>query len=98
MTNRLKKITPFVEFPSKEIDEFDDIESQIKIVLNTETKKTKILETYFVDVKVKGEWKERYEVEAESEDDARDRWHDGDWIEASDHLGNEREVIDVEKW
>jgi hypothetical protein len=79
MTNRLKKITPFVEFPSKEIDEFE------------------ILETYFVDVKVKGEWKERYEVEAESEDDARDRWHDGDWIEASDHLGNEREVIEVEK-
>lgn len=55
------------------------------------------METYFVDVKVKGEWKERYEVEAESEDDARDRWNDGDWIEASDHLGNEREVIEVEK-
>ena len=55
------------------------------------------METYFVDVKVKGEWKERYEVEAESEDDARDRWNDGDWSEASDHLGNEREVIEVEK-
>ena len=32
--------------------------------------KPTVLQTYIVDVKVKGEWEERYEVEAESEDDA----------------------------
>ena len=55
------------------------------------------METYFVDVKVKGEWEERYEVEAESEDDARDRWNDGEYLDSNNFLGNEREVIDVEK-
>ena len=55
------------------------------------------MKTYFVDVKVKGYWHERYEIEAESEDDARDRWTDGDHIDSDNFLGNEREVIDVEK-
>lgn len=57
---------------------------------------TNELETYFVDVKVVGHWYERYEVEAESEEDARDHWIDGDHIESYEHCGNEREVYEVE--
>jgi len=56
------------------------------------------METYFVDVKVVGHWYERYEVEAESEDDARDRWNDGEYVDSNDFMGNEREVIHVEKF
>jgi len=56
------------------------------------------METYFVDVKVVGHWYERYEVEAESEDDAKDRWNDGDHLESYEHCGNEREVVEVERW
>ena len=59
--------------------------------------KPTVLQTYIVDVKVKGEWEERYEVEAESEDDARNRWTDGQYIESSNYFGNEREAIEVEK-
>ncbi len=55
------------------------------------------METYFVDVKVKGYWHERYEIEAESEDDARDHWDDGQYIESNNFDGHEREVVDVEK-
>tara|TARA_R100000008_G_C3567213_1_gene159848 strand:- start:877 stop:1071 length:195 start_codon:yes stop_codon:yes gene_type:complete len=60
--------------------------------------KPTVLQTYIVDVKVKGEWEERYEVEAESEDDARDRWTDGDYVDSNNYMGNEREVIHVEKF
>ena len=98
MSNRLKKITPFVEPPSEELGEFDDIEAHTKIVFNTKTKKAKILETYFVDVKAVGHWHERYEVEAESEEDARDRYMDGDHIETYEHCTNETEVVEVERW
>ncbi len=59
--------------------------------------KPTVLQTYIVDVKVKGEWEERYEVEAESEDDARDRWNDGEYVDSNNFMGNEREVIEVEK-
>ena len=59
--------------------------------------KPTVLQTYIVDVKVKGEWEERYEVEAESEDDARDRWNDGEYVDSNNYMGNEREVIEVEK-
>tara|TARA_R100000152_G_C6765357_1_gene190158 strand:- start:244 stop:438 length:195 start_codon:yes stop_codon:yes gene_type:complete len=59
--------------------------------------KPTVLQTYIVDVKVKGEWEERYEVEAESEDDARDRWNDGEYVDSNNYMGNEREVIHVEK-
>jgi len=59
---------------------------------------TNELETYFVDVKVVGHWYERYEVEAESEDDAKDRWNDGDHLESYEHCGNEREVVEVERY
>ena len=41
---------------------------------------TNELETYSVHVKVIGHWYEEYQVEAESEEDARDRWLDGDHI------------------
>ncbi len=60
--------------------------------------KPTVLQTYIVDVKVKGEWEERYEVEAESEDDARDRWNDGEYVDSNNYMGNEREVIHVEKF
>ena len=60
--------------------------------------KPTVLQTYIVDVKVKGEWEERYEVEAESEDDARDRWNDGEYVDSDNYMGNEREVIHVEKY
>ena len=56
------------------------------------------MKTYIVDVKVKGEWEERYEVEAESEDDARNRWTDGEYVDSNNYMGNEREVIHVEKF
>lgn len=59
--------------------------------------KPTVLETYFVDVKVVGHWYERYQVEAESEDDARDRWNDGEYVDSNNYMGNEREVIHVEK-
>lgn len=60
--------------------------------------KPTVLETYFVDVKVVGHWYERYQVEAESEDDARDRYIDGDHIETYEHCQNDAEVVEVEKY
>lgn len=56
------------------------------------------METYFVDVKVVGHWYERYEVEAESEDDARDRYNDGTQVQTYEHCQNEAEVVEVERW
>ena len=37
---------------------------------------------YIVEVEVTGSWIERYGVKATSEDEARDNWHDGEYIEA----------------
>ena len=56
------------------------------------------METYFVDVKVVGHWYERYEVEAESEDDAKDRYNDGTQVQTYEHCQNEAEVVEVERW
>ena len=56
------------------------------------------METYSVHVKVIGHWYEEYQVEAESEEDAMDRWIDGDCMEQYEHCGNEREVVQVEKY
>lgn len=56
------------------------------------------METYFVNVRVVGRWYERYEIEAESEEDARDQYIDGDFVGAYEHCGNEREVEEVENW
>ena len=53
------------------------------------------MNTYFVDVKVVGHWYERYEVEADSMADAKDNWHDGEFIESYEHCGNERDVVEV---
>ena len=60
--------------------------------------KPTVLETYFVDVKIVGHWYERYEVEAESEDDARDRYIDGNLIDRYEHCQNDAEVVEVEKY
>ncbi len=58
----------------------------------------KQMETYSVHVKVIGHWYEEYQVEAESEEDAMDRWIDGDCMEQYEHCGNEREVVEVERY
>ena len=55
------------------------------------------MNTYFVDVKVVGHWYERYEVEADSMADAKDNWHDGEFIESYEHCGNERDVVEVKQ-
>ena len=57
------------------------------------------METYIVDVKSqRPPGKKDMKVEAESEDDARDRWNDGEYVDSNDFMGNEREVIHVEKF
>ena len=40
---------------------------------------------FIVEVEVSGHWTERYSVKATSEDEARDNWHDGEYIEAYDY-------------
>jgi|TARA_Y100000004_G_scaffold12706_1_gene13599 hypothetical protein len=59
---------------------------------------TNELETYSVHVKVIGHWYEEYQVEAESEEDARDRWLDGDQVQRYEHCTNETEVYEVERY
>ena len=59
---------------------------------------TNELETYSVHVKVIGHWYEEYQVEAESEEDARDRWLDGDKVQRYEHCTNETEVYEVERY
>jgi len=56
------------------------------------------METYSVHVKVIGHWYEEYQVEAESEEDARDRWIDGDQVQRYEHCTNETEVYEVERY
>ena len=63
-----------------------------------ETKYDNELETYSVHVKVIGHWYEEYQVEAESEEDARDRWLDGDQVQRYEHCTNETEVYEVERY
>ena len=62
------------------------------------------METYIVNVKVKGEWEERYKVEAKSKEDAENRWTKGQYIDSKHFIDNRhylkrlwREVINVEK-
>tara|TARA_R100001163_G_C5005826_1_gene153392 strand:+ start:411 stop:605 length:195 start_codon:yes stop_codon:yes gene_type:complete len=59
--------------------------------------KPTVLETYSVHVKVIGHWYEEYQVEAESPEDAADRWLDGDQVQRYEHCTNETEVYEVEK-
>lgn len=59
---------------------------------------TNELETYSVHIKVVGHWYEEYQVEAESEEDARDRWLDGDQVQRYEHCTNETEVYEVERY
>ena len=58
----------------------------------------KQMETYSVHIKVIGHWYEEYQVEAESEEDARDRWLDGDMVQRYEHGTNESEVYEVERY
>jgi len=55
------------------------------------------MERYFVDVKQIGHWYERYEVEAESEEAAKEKWHDGDMTDAYEHCVFESKVKEVEE-
>jgi len=59
---------------------------------------TKELETYSVHIKVVGHWYEEYQVEAESEEDAMDRWIDGDQVQRYEHCLNDSEVVEVERY
>lgn len=59
---------------------------------------TNELETYSVHIKVIGHWYEEYQVEAESEEDARDRYIDGDHIQTYEHCLNDSEVVEVERY
>ena len=43
------------------------------------------METYYVDVKHVGHWWERYSVEANSEEEAKKNWSEGEFIEAYEH-------------
>ena len=52
----------------------------------------KKMETFKVTVKNIGHWYETWEVEAESEEKAKENWHDGGFIEAYEHCTNETVV------
>jgi len=54
------------------------------------------MERYFVDVKHLGHWWERYEVEAESEEDAKEKWSEGEFIQAYEHNVFETTTKEVE--
>ena len=51
-------------------------------------------ETYYVDVKQVGHWWERYSVEADSLEEAKKNWSEGEFIEAYEH--NVFETTDME--
>ena len=55
------------------------------------------MERYFVDVKQVGHWWERYEVEAESKEDAKKNWSEGEFIQAYEHCVFETTTKEVEK-
>ena len=57
----------------------------------------KQMERYFVDVKQIGHWYERYEVEAKSEEAAKENWHNGDMTDAYEHCVFESKVKEVKE-